>query len=607
MSDSFGAAAESGDRGLAPARRTRNRGEVRAATGAGRQRDASLPGWGLVRLLYTSNPFYILSADMVFAGLRISLGRGGPAGGSLALATCLAGYTLLLATTACLLIRLGRLWDDLRSLLLLVVIMFLAIAMSCDDLLAANHGKGLAACAAGLIFAGSISEVVLRVIRLRLPGWYRAAYHAMLALVFLYPAAMVPLLGDPDNPALRWALFGFGPVAALAVLMLVPAARGGLEALEKNGSPWRWPLYPWSLFVVLVGALCVRSWSLCVSFHYVQGNQSIFGPFFLVPIGLAVAFVWLENGMVSHRTRVAAAACVLPLFLVLLATLGHRDDPVYRGFLDQFQATFRGSPAYISALAASAFLAYAGFRGVSAGIVLLPFSLVAVALVGPRTIGLDELSWPRTAPMVLATLAQSAIAWRSRDSRRALLAVAFLMVASLRFAIELGAATWAWPIALHCMIAGLMTVGILFDDNTAHLARRAAAVLLVCLGLSAAAGVPPVWSELPAWLVTLYPLAIAGMAAGFGVLVRDRWYVIGGGASLAGWLAHSGSHTYARLRELVIGLDLVVYGLLFFLVATAISLRKAGLWPRRGSKGYWPIQEAYVGQAVQPDARSESV
>ena len=61
---------------------------------------------GLFVFLYSSNPFYILSADLVFVGLRISFGPGGPAA-HLGSGLSLAGYTLLLATTACFLIRVG--------------------------------------------------------------------------------------------------------------------------------------------------------------------------------------------------------------------------------------------------------------------------------------------------------------------------------------------------------------------------------------------------------------------------------------------------------------------------------------------------------------------
>jgi len=37
------------------------------------------PARGFARFLYSSNPFYILSADLVFVGLRISFGASGPA------------------------------------------------------------------------------------------------------------------------------------------------------------------------------------------------------------------------------------------------------------------------------------------------------------------------------------------------------------------------------------------------------------------------------------------------------------------------------------------------------------------------------------------------
>ena len=48
----------------------------------------------------------------------------------------LLGYTLLLATTACVLMRLGEVWDDVRTIMLLVVAMFLAISVTFDETLA---------------------------------------------------------------------------------------------------------------------------------------------------------------------------------------------------------------------------------------------------------------------------------------------------------------------------------------------------------------------------------------------------------------------------------------------------------------------------------------
>lgn len=409
----------------------------------------------------------------------------------------------------------------------------------------------------------------------------------MLALVFLYPVALVPLLGDPDNPALQWALFGFSPASAMAVMLLIPAARRGRAGVVKNGSPWRWPMFPWSLFVVLIGGLCVRSWSLCVSFHYVEGSRSIFGPYFLVPIGLAVAFVWLQIGIAAGRRGITTAASALPMLLACLAMAGDRDEWVYRQFLGRFIETFGGSPVYLTMIGAVAFLAYAGWRRVPAAPELMALAMAGLSVVGPRTIDPADLVAPRAVPMAAAGLLLAARAWRRRDSRRAMLSAACLVVATARVTGDLAGAATAWPVAVHLSMVSLMAIGLMFDDETGRMARCAAAGALGLMGLVLSSGPSNAWSAMPAGLVPWYPLLIAAWAAGFGTLTCDRLYLAAGGTSLAAWLLHSGAASYGQLRRVVAGLDQLVWGLLFFGVAMAISLRKAGLWPG-ASKGYEP-------------------
>ena len=67
---------ESGDVGAATATESPmdgDRASARAPAGVGLVR----PARSLVRVLYTSNPFYILSADLVFAGLGSRSAMGG--------------------------------------------------------------------------------------------------------------------------------------------------------------------------------------------------------------------------------------------------------------------------------------------------------------------------------------------------------------------------------------------------------------------------------------------------------------------------------------------------------------------------------------------------
>ena len=84
------------------------------------------------RFVYSKNPLYVVSALLVLWGLWISFDTSAPWFTSGALMIGLAVYTLLLAGTAVLLIRAGRVWEDVRTLLLLVVLMLLAISVSFD-------------------------------------------------------------------------------------------------------------------------------------------------------------------------------------------------------------------------------------------------------------------------------------------------------------------------------------------------------------------------------------------------------------------------------------------------------------------------------------------
>src|SRR5262249_8748105 len=153
-----------------------------------------------------------------------------------------------------------------------------------------------------LLFAVLVSEGLLRGIRLALPAYFRLSYYLILALFFLYPLALRPLVPFPRSEELLWGLFGFSTVAGLVFLTLLPAIRKGPDYVRDNGSPWRWPLYPWTLFGLLALAVPARAFLLCWSMHLLTGANSddlVFGPYFVVPFGFAVAILLLEIGIVS--------------------------------------------------------------------------------------------------------------------------------------------------------------------------------------------------------------------------------------------------------------------------------------------------------------------
>src|SRR5919198_5044870 len=96
----------------------------------------------LVRWVATSNPFYVISAGLFLVGLRVSFGAQARDIDAWALMGGLAGYTILLAAAALLLVRFAGVWNDVRTVLLLVVLMFLATSVTFDELLALDPARG---------------------------------------------------------------------------------------------------------------------------------------------------------------------------------------------------------------------------------------------------------------------------------------------------------------------------------------------------------------------------------------------------------------------------------------------------------------------------------
>ena len=52
------------------------------------------------------------------------------------------------------------------------------------------------------------------------------------------------------------------------------------------------------------------------------------------------------------------------MILLLLAVVGHRDDPTYQWFLGRFISRLGGTPFYLTLLATAGFYAYAAVRRV---------------------------------------------------------------------------------------------------------------------------------------------------------------------------------------------------------------------------------------------------
>ena len=264
----------------------------------------------------------------------------------------------------------------------------------------------------------------------------------MLGLFFLYPWAISPLSSHPTWPSLYWALFGFSAVAGAVFLTLLPAVRRGAAYVSDNGSPWRWPMYPWVLFGMLGLCVCMRAIiCACVSSRRRQGEHLRT----VLPDSVPDrsersadrsrrAFSWHFRGR---------AAVVLPGLLLLLSMAGHRTDAIYGSFMNRFVDTMHATPLYMTLLAGIGLYGYSLARGLPGAGNALAGAGALLAFVTQFSMDLDSVGYQRAWPLIAVGAVQVAIGCERRDSVRTTLAR--LALAPLAFAHLGWLAALPWP------------------------------------------------------------------------------------------------------------------------------------------------------------------
>jgi hypothetical protein len=561
----------------------------------------------------TKNPFYAISAALVLLGLWISFGNQAEELENWLLMGGLTGHTLLLAATALMLVRLLNLWDDARTVMLLVVLMFLATSVTFDYLLIADQRRGASFNLMGLGLSIFVSETLLRFTRLRLPDLYRAPYYLVLTLFFLYPIFIRSLLvpGQPESQEpLMWGLFGFSTAAGLAFLTLLPALRRGAEYVQDNGSPWPWPFYPWSLFVVLALAVPGRAVLMCWSLHPLDANhydRLIFGPYFLIPFGFALTILMLELGQKLANMTMLRLGLAAPALLLGMALLGHNPtdpiyrllrvmtvsfgnfeafanvsmemDPVYNAFLGMFSLRLGVDPLFAALALTGGFYAYAAARRVPLAAECLAGVFAVMAIVGPESLSGGLRSSFEPGPFLAAAGILLYLGVRHRSPWNLLRGVA-CFAAAVALAVPLPDEPpnpgMRLAIFLHLTLLAMLGLGAVFTDMNGVCMRRCGAAFILVLSL---AGMHQwfIQQQTPTALPIVYPLCMGVLLALYGHFRRDSWVMAMATIVLGYWVFKFGWTLYRSMRGMVKGFDYLVSGLAFFVVAVLISLGKSGM------------------------------
>ena len=446
------------------------------------------PSPSLARFFYNHNPFYLISCFLVIYGLQDwAVASGGIHGGegvttAVWMTGGMAAYTLLMTLTCVAVVRIGRIWEDARSLFMVVFISLVALSIGFDEICITHGNLAVRFAIASLFLTGGVIESLIRFCRLRLTIWYRLSLYAMFLVFFAAP----PLLGHAV--AHRWdriagggsLLFSVG--IATSMLILVPAMHAGPSSAHRNGTPWRWPWYPLSAFVVLVVMAGIRSHAIWMSFGFL-GNRVTFEPLLLLPLLAAVIVLVTEAGRGLARPALNNGALMVTPALLLcgVANSGMSGLPIKADLAHCF-----GSGWTLAILVVTLLFVYMALRHVKHAEFGLPAMLLLAGIRAPlpwiaRSAGLESWMLIATAGLVLAWI----VMWRINAdwvwAGLATIVTASMVMASRSYGWDqpgyLAAAVFA--------LAAMMLIGAVFATELAEFLRAVSATLLT-LGCGAA-------------------------------------------------------------------------------------------------------------------------
>lgn len=450
----------------------------------------------VARWLWIHNPFYVISSLLMLYGVRSAY-----ANVEIGMINCwmmmgiLGAYTLLLASVGVLIIRWGKVWDDARSILLLTLLMFLAVSISADDLFvkieSVQGGAFLMACGFG--FSVIVLVGMLRTAGIRLSFLYVGPLILFLALFFVAPWYCSPELHPKDVMTLDWTLFLFPQIAALIMLTLIPAARRGAKSVEGNGTPWPWPLFPWSAFVFIGIAVALRSFALTMT--YSQSGpiwtapelrsgivfDTIWRPYFLVPFALSALILMMEAGFARGNPQlIQRGMLAAPALLLLAWPWPHREAT--SAFLASLTETL-GSPIWLTLWLLTSFYGLAVIRRAAKADIGLLASVLLLSFVGPGTIDFETMMTPQPLPLLAAGFSLAVEAYWHRSSLLTL-AASGLVTAALSIVLpQTPLAAFRMAICYHVLLATCLLVSLFGKDVLARRLQSIGAFLLVVSAL----------------------------------------------------------------------------------------------------------------------------
>ncbi len=302
----------------------------------------------------------------------------------------------------------------------------------------------------------------------------------------------------------------------------------------------------------------------------------MFEPYWLVPFLIAVNILLLEIGIASRRPTLLRWMMAAPLGLLLLSTWTFsipESINLRRMLLDACGC----SPLFLTLVAVTALYAVALVRRLPHAVHWLSIATAVFIVVDRGTEGFRGPFPLQAWPLVLLTAIQLCAAIRYRSSLHSLLtAVSAIGLLCLVWPQAIGTRYYGASPA-HLLLFAMLLIGAVLRDRVAQFLQRLAVAGILCGCVFVVSGEAQRWSIVRPEVLTIYPVLMLMLVAGYGYLVGNRWYRAVSLLILAGWIMALSGRGYRTLRTTVAGIDQIALGMACLLLGLMVSLWKIGI------------------------------
>ena len=531
---------------------------------------------GLLRYLYTQNPFYLIGTGLALYGVRIVAStESSLLADPIVLAGMLGAMMVLMALLTFVLIKAGNVWDDARTIMLSMLLVIVGMVTGCDSQVVLRPWTAVAVLGGAFTITVVLIESLIRGIGIRVSAHVRVPLYGLLGAIFFFALVFssefqIPLVSDLSSSG---KIYLFAWVVAGMMLLCLPAIWAGRAVAEPNGTPWAWPFFPWSVFVVLIAAACLRLYLLSLAFYPGEGWSNPLALHFFMPIGLATMILICEA--VHRQSKHAHDDCGFGFFAILVGLMAivWQGDELKHEFASEV-ANSLASPLFLALTIVSAYGVILWLRRPYQTPVSQVLVLVVLAFTGPGDL-LPGLAIRSVVPVFLIAAYCGMSAWLHDSTLRWIAACIPLLLAET---LWLGQ-NYQWVIVAIQAVAlcQLLALGIAFSRSDSNALRLRIGTMISTGLLILLAGGAAITSE----LMTLQLLGVclllqaSLMVAGVMSRWRPAWIIAAYYSilTLVSVVAQCGMLSDGETRR---GLAWIGSATVCFIAGLAISSYKAG-------------------------------